>query len=349
MLDFLVVGQGLAGTLLAHFLEKQGQGFLVIDQFDPSAASQVAAGIMNPVTGRRYVKSWKIDQLLPFAKQTYRELEQTYQCAILYERNILRALFNRREVHDWQARRFEPGYEPYLLPEADLGAYAHTTQLAFDYGEVALSAQVDLPVLLAAFREALLKTNRLLEETFDYQALVVDGQGVEYKGQRAKRLIFCEGFQARQNPFFNYLPFGGAKGEVLLVRIPDAAYEKLLKHRIFIVPLSNGLYWIGSVYENQFNNDLPTPSGRAFLIERLEEILTVPFEIVEHRAAIRPTVKDRRPFLGLHPTLPSLGIFNGLGTKGASLGPFFAAQMADFLCKGTPLDEKVDIQRWQTQ
>ena len=344
--DYLLIGQGQAGTLLAHFLEQAGKTAHVVDQYNPRSATQVAAGIINPITGRRYVKSWRVDELIPFAKKTYRDLESRLGIPIYHERPILRALFNSREENDWLARTAEPGYGQYMLDAAGLEEYAEKTVPAYSYGEVRHSAQVDIGRLADAYRAYLREKGAITEEVFDYGKLEVAAQGVRYKGLEAQTAVFCEGQHARQNPFFNYLPFGGAKGEVLIVRIPGARFEKILKHRVFIVPLQDGLYWVGSTYGWKFDNDGPTPEARAFLGERLEDILKTPFEVVEHRAAIRPTVKDRRPFLGRHPEFPSLALFNGLGTKGASLGPFWAKHMADFLVKNSTLEEAVDIGRF---
>jgi len=119
----------------------------------------------------------------------------------------------------------------------------------------------------------------------------------------------------------------------------------MYKHRIFVVPKGNDLYWIGSMYEWNYRTEAPTPESHEFLENRLKEAVKVPFEIVEHLAAVRPTVKDRRPFLGLHHKHKQLAVFNGLGTKGASLGPFFAAQMAEHLVNQASVESTVDIQR----
>ncbi len=346
--DNLIIGQGVAGTLLAHFLQKAGQSVHLTDQYSEHAASQVAAGIINPITGRRYVKSWRVDDLIPFAKATYRQLEEELGVRIFHERNIIRTLFNSREENDWLARTAEPGYEPYMLDQAVLDTYATRTLLAYSYGEVTQSGQTDLPKLTLAFREKLRKEGAITEAAFDYEALEQTDEGVRYGEITAKRAIFCEGAAGEHNPFFSYLPFGGAKGEVLIVRISEANFEKILKHRVFIVPLAESdLYWIGSTYGWKYDDARPTENGRDYLEQRLRDILQAPFEIVAHRAAIRPTVKDRRPFLGQHPEFPSLFIFNGLGTKGASLGPYWAKHLADHLDQGSPLEEAVDIRRFQ--
>lgn len=345
-MKYLIVGQGLAGTLLSHFLLKKGAQIKVIDQFSENAASQVAAGVINPITGRRFVKSWRVDELIPFAQATYRELEKQLGISFYSPRHILRTLFNHREESDWLLRTDELPYQQYMAEEADLEAYAKHTELAYAYGETLKGAQVNVGTLVIAFRQMLKEQGGVQEEEFDYSQVTFLENGVQYKEETFDQIIFCEGYRATNNPFFNYLPFGGAKGEVLIVRIPNVQFEKLLKHRVFIVPLKDDLYWIGATYNWKFEDDQPTEEGGQFLEERLKDFLKVPFEIIEHKAAIRPTVKDRRPFLGQHPQYAGLAIFNGLGTKGASLGPFWAAQMAEFITLNIPLDKAVDIERF---
>lgn len=347
--DYIIVGQGLAGTLMAFFLEQAGKTVGLIDQPDERAASQVAAGLINPVTGRRYVKSWRIDQLLPFAEKTYRAIEDRFDIKIYHQRNILRSLFNSREENDWLLRTAEPGYESYLLDTAHLGKYAEHTVPAFSYGEVSQAAQVNLPLLIDTYRKYLVENERIITGHFDYDAIEFEAEQVRYQQRSAKTIIFCEGHKAIHNPYFNYLPFRGAKGEVLIIRIADIDFEKILKHRVFIAPLGDQLYWVGSSYVWQYQDEHPTAQGKAFLLDRLADILQVPFEVVEHRSAIRPTVKDRRPFLGRHAEWPQLAIFNGLGTKGTSLGPFWAKALQEHLCEDKTLDPAVDIQRFVSE
>ncbi|HBA65740.1 MAG TPA: FAD-dependent oxidoreductase, partial [Methylococcaceae bacterium] len=55
-IDFLIVGQGLAGSLLAFELIQRNAQVMVVDDGRENA-SEVAAGLINPVTGIRLVKS----------------------------------------------------------------------------------------------------------------------------------------------------------------------------------------------------------------------------------------------------------------------------------------------------
>ncbi len=345
--DYIIVGQGLAGSLLAWMLKREGKGVLVIDEAHKSAASTVAAGLINPVTGRRYVKSWRVDELIPYATKTYKTLEWELGIPLFYSRNILRTLFNAREANDWLLRTDETAYAAYMLEEAKLENYARYAHPAYAHGEVTQCAQVRIGSLVTTLAKRWLKEGSLLQEAFEHEKLEVKEDGIRYQNYSADRLIFCEGARAIGNPYFNYLPFGGSKGEVLIIRLPEASFEKVLKRRVFIVPLGDGTYWIGSAYHWQFEHEGPTSEGGAYLKARLEDILQTPFEVVAHLAAVRPTVKDRRPFLGQHPQFSCLYLFNGLGTKGTSLGPFFAGQMVDFLLRDNPLDPEVDIRRFE--
>lgn len=362
--DFLIVGQGIAGTLLAHFLLEDGHSVHVIDPAHPNAASRVAAGIINPITGRHFVKSWRVEELIPFAEKTYRDIEARFGIHVYHPRRLIRSMFSVRQENDWLARTADPSYTPYMKEDVDLGNYRQAVHAAHSYGEVRHAAQVDIDEVVAAYRRYLLEKGWLTPATFNYRTLPLPAGKIaagpkdnpppredarRTEGVHPRQIIFCEGHWARYNPFFGYLPFKGDKGDVLIIRIPGAHFEQILKHRVFIVPMKDDQYWVGATYIKQFETEAPTPEGRSELLRRLRETLRVPFEVVEHRAAVRPTVQDRRPFLGRHPDFPQLAIFNGLGTKGTSLGPFFARQLVDYLTKNGKLDEAVDIARYEKE
>lgn len=343
--DFIIAGQGLAGTLLAHFLEQEGCQTVIIDNGHRTCASKVAAGLINPVTGRRLVKSWMIDELLPFARQTYREIEQQLGIICYHERPILRALFNHREENDWLARTADPSYGAYLGEPQNMEKILRDTEPAFAYGELKQTGQVDLSLLLDSYAAHWQAKGKYLHQEVIYSELIITPEDVTYAGFTAPQLVFCEGAGALQNPFFRNLPFSGAKGEVLIVHIPKIDWQQILKHRVFIAPLGDDLYWVGATYNWKYANDQPTAEGATYLQERLADILRVPYTVVDRRAGIRPTVKDRRPLIGIHPEIPALAIFNGLGTKGASLGPFWAYHFGQVLLKKGNLDPAVSIAR----
>lgn len=340
-MKFLLLGQGLAGTLLGYRLERAGHAVDYVDAPDQTASSQIAAGIINPITGRRFVKSWRIDQLIPEAKLLYTTLENELGLKLWHEMPLIRTLYNRGDLNDWQARSADPGYATYMEDLPDTGKVDTLTAPVFAYAGVRHAARVDVPLLVANYRQRLLAEGRLVQLAFDYATIPGLLDGVY------DHVVSCEGWRARYNPYFNYLPHGGNKGEVLIVKTKAPLLDRMFKHRVFLVPLADDTYWIGATSDNTFTDDSPTPSNRIFLADRLAEVLIgTEYEIINHQAAVRPTVRDRRMLLGNHPELDRLHIFNGLGTKGTSLAPLGSKWLVEFLLEGKALPAEVDIRRF---
>ena len=373
--DYIVVGQGIAGSILAYLLRGNGQKVVVIDQNTEGSlsSSKIAAGVINPITGRRFVKSWHVDTLLSSAKQTYQALEKVLNIPIWHERRILRTLTNAEEENNFLLRRSYPDYQMYcgeshaLLTEFEDDSVKWDPSVFHDFyafAETKNGAQVNLSLLVSKLRAYFIDNQMFINEKFSFNDLTIEENAVIYKNIKAKKIIFAEGAAATQNPYFSWLPFNLDKGELLLVRIPNLDLTGIFKHKISIVPLHDlentaanasdtegsyfeNLYWVGATNAWHFEHNLPTEAHKQLILNELREILNCPFEVVAHHAAIRPTVKDRRPFIGQHPQFPVLGIFNGFGTKGASLVPFFAEQFVDNLLNGKPLEKEVDIRRFR--
>ena len=150
------------------------------------------------------------------------------------------------------------------------------------------------------------------------------------------------------NPFFNQLPLDGTKGELFIIRAADLDLDVIINTSVFILPLGDNLFKVGATYNWEDKTNEPTTHGKQELIDRIKEILNCDFEIIEHFAGVRPTVKDRRPLLGTHPQHANFHILNGLGTRGVMLAPTLAKDLYDFIEKGKPLDKTIDIKRYAT-
>jgi len=348
MYDYIIIGQGIAGTLLAHFLLQSNKKVAIIDNKHHQAASMVAAGLVNPITGRNFVKSWRIDELIPFAVETYQKLEKQLE-QTFFEAKPVAMLFNSiKTENDWLVRSSSPDIENYVTKDFVLDFYTPFLEDIQNGVEFQQSGRVQLKSLIEAYQQWWQQEQTYLEERFEYKELEVNKNGVRYKELQARRLIFAEGYQATQNPYFNYLPFGPAKGDILIVRIPNyPAADKLVKHGVFIIHLKEDIYWIGSTYNRDYKTIDPMPKAKASMEERLRRVLKLPFEVLEHQTAVRPTVRDRRPFIGQHPQFESLYLFNGMGAKGSYLAPFFADQFVNYLEKGAALDKEVNIVRYE--
>jgi glycine oxidase len=345
MYDYIIVGQGLAGTLLAHFLMAEGKKIALIDNDTEGGASRIAAGLINPVTGRRIVKSWRIDDILPFAKKTYQSIENQYLISLWQDINIVRTLKNAEDENEWQMRRTWQGYSDYCLEKADPSVFESYIQDFYGYGEITQSAQVDIPFLIHFFKNYFIQNSLYFKEKLDYNALIFKENHVFYKEIQASKIIFCEGAQGALNPYFQYLPFNLDKGELLIIRVfKTKSFNKVFKNNVSIVPLkTENTYWVGATNEWNSTHDKPTESKKQLIINELRDILKCDFEILDHQAAIRPTVRHRRPMIGFHPQYPQMAIFNGFGTKGASLIPYWANHFKDVLLYNTPLEKDVNI------
>jgi glycine oxidase len=321
----LIIGQGIAGSVLAHVLQEKGADVMVMDGALPGASSLAAAGIINPVTGKRFVKSWRFDEFFPLAKSIYGQMEKKLTVRGLWlDKPIVRLLAGAEEANDWAARCGLTEYDGLVGLAADAGDWQELIQPGFTFGRIEMSARVDFPKLIRAVREQLSAQGQFQEQVVDYQEIITLQQSYD-------ALVFCEGFRAADNPFFPDQPWRLAKGEALLLRFPEAPYletSTLLKKTITLVPLSNGVFWAGGTYQWHYPDLLPSRQERDYLLHHLKEMIRAPYEILDHVAAVRPTVIHRRPILQQSPEYPKLFIFNGLGTKGALLAPFFATDVA---------------------
>jgi glycine oxidase len=337
--DFIIVGQGLAGTMMTHFLLPHTENILVVDA-EKHCASFAAAGIINPVTGRHYVKSWLIDSLLPFAEKTYQDIGQKINIEAYQQLNILRTLHNVQEENDWMARVVDEQYQDYLCPQSDDSCLNGIVKEKYAYGEIRSSLRVKLKDIILTYRAWLKERDLYMKMEVDSTGLIHNEEFIELNGIKTKKIIFCEGYKAMANPLFSSLPFKPAKGNALIIKC-DFDLPKNLRDKLFITPIGNGLHWVGSGYQFELHNELPDEKQIALLKSSLDEILAQPYEIVEVLAGIRPTVKTRKPLIGSHPSYKNIYLFNGLGTKGSSLAPYFADMLVRHIYDDEPILEDV--------
>lgn len=346
MLDIIIVGQGIAGSLLSWFLQKADKKFVVIDNHNLSNASRVASGVTNPVTGRRFVKTWMAEDLLAFAKATYSELETILQQRFYEPLPIIRLFDSIKAQNDWSARTSQTGYTNYLHNQNVVSLSKDKVKNDFGAFEINGGTRLETETFLSAYRNHLSANKQLIEEQFLFHELREHPDYIQYKNIKAGKIIFCDGAQAITNPYFKFLPFQLAKGECLILYIEDFYTDKMISSEAFVLPMGNNLYYVGSTHDWHFNDDKPSREGKQELLANLDAFIKAPYKIVGHRAAIRPTVNDRRPFIGFHPEHSRVGIFNGLGTKGISLAPFFAKHFSKHITEDCTLMPEVDIKRF---
>jgi glycine/D-amino acid oxidase-like deaminating enzyme len=342
--EYLIIGQGICGTWLSYYLQKANKSFLLIDNNQLNSASRIAAGIINPVTGRRIVKTWMIDELLEFLVPAYKELGKELGINVIEQKSLIDFHPTPQMKIAFDERVKENA--DFLFHPKDLWEYQQTFNYDFEFGKIDPCYVVNLKEILPAWRKKLLLNKQLLEENFEFEELNHSNAEVIYKNIKAEKIIFCDGINSSQNPFFKNLPFALNKGEVILIESVDIPPTNIFKKGMMLTSIDNDLFWIGSNYLWEFPDDKPTGQFRQQAESLLKNWLKVPFKIVDHNASIRPANIERRPFVGFHPAYKNIGILNGMGTKGCSLAPYFAKQLTAHLASGKEILPEADIKRF---
>ena len=342
--DYILVGSGLASIMFAEQLRLHNKSFLVISNRSQQA-SVVASGLYNPVVLKRFTATWNAAIHLELAIPKYADLEQLLGFKLDYVLPIHRVFNSVKEQNNWFLACDKPLLGKFLNPEL-LTNKNPSIKAPFGFGAVNHTGRIDTQSLTESYREFLLKRNQFREETFEYNDLIESPEGVEYHSIKAQRIVFTEGFGIHKNPFFKYLPLEGTKGELITIQAPALKLESILKSSIFVIPMGEDRYLVGSTYEWTDKTNDPTQEAKTQLIEKLERLIDCKFEVVDQRAGIRPTVVDRRPLVGQHSNHKSLYVLNGLGTRGVLVAPSMAEALYNSIENDTPLAEEIDINRF---
>ncbi|MFN3908421.1 MAG: NAD(P)/FAD-dependent oxidoreductase [Flavobacterium sp.] len=345
MLDYIIVGSGLAGISFAECCIQHQQKIRVF-QSDLYQSSKVAGGLYNPVILKRFTLAWKSEEHVAFALNFYQQLEDKLHRKMDHSLPLYRVFHDVAEQNDWFVSSDKPKLTDWLDSKIELNDN-EAINAPFGLGKVLKTGYVDTKLLLDLYHAYLVQQQVIDFSVFDYQSIIFHKDGVEYKGYKAKHLVFAEGYGLKSNPFFGHLPLDGTKGEVLKIYAPALNLKHIIKKQVFIVPLVDDFYRVGATYDWNDKTEVPTESGKQELISGLKEIVKVPFEIVEHVAGVRPTVKDRKPMLGTHPNHKNLHVLNGMGTRGVLLAPNMAWDLFQCIQFGTPLDAEVNISRFK--
>ena len=344
MIDYLIVGSGLAGISFAEVALRNDKSILVFDN-NSQNSSKIAGGLYNPVILKRFSEVWQAQEQLAIMNEFYTFLEEKLNCKVDFKSPILRKFFSVEEQNNWFAASDKVALAPFLSTQLISKKYVGIDS-PYGYGEVLQTGYVDTALLLNKYREYLKESNLFQEEAFDYDDLQIESDGIRYKDIHAKHIIFAEGFGMHANPFFNQLPLDGTKGELFIIKAPQLDLDVIVNTSVFILPLGDDLFKVGATYNWKDKTDLPTEEGKTELVARIKEIISCDFEIIEHFAGVRPTVKDRRPLVGTHQNYESIHILNGLGTRGVMLGPAMAKSLFENIENQVPLNKEIDINRF---
>lgn len=342
--DYIIVGAGLAGLSMAQFCLQHKKTFIVIDDAKRTS-SKIAGGMFNPVVLKRFTSIWEAEAQIKLADIFYREVETLLQTSFYHQLPIYRKFATVEEQNNWFLACDNPVTAPYLNQNLLKDKFQHINS-EYHFGEVYNTGFLNVNLFVQIYQRYLQKENLLLNESFIYNELIIETDSITYKDIQAKQIVFAEGFSMLNNPFFNYLPLDGTKGELLYVKIPNLKLKAIVKSSVFIIPVGNDIYKVGATYNWQDKTDDLTENAKQELMEGLEKLIDCEYEIIEHVAGVRPTVKDRRPLVGAHYQHKNVYILNGLGTRGVLLGPYLADKLYQNIENNVPLDPNINVARY---
>ena len=345
MIDYLIIGQGLAGSLLAWELMQRGCTVVIVDN-GVENASQIAAGLINPVTGMRFVKSSETDIQLPAAKNCYSNLSVFFNQQFLIEKPMFRIFKSEDEKTAASKRLNNPDYLNYIGNIRTETIINGNLATPFGYLEQKQTGFLLTRPLLECMKELFISRNCYRQTKFDYQEIEFDPI-LRWQDFYPKVIIFCEGFQATRNPWFSWLPFQPVKGEIITLKHKATLPDKIINHGNWLIPIDASQIRIGATFDRENLNTQITEEGKNELLNSLSQLTDVLSDstLTSHKANVRPCTKDRQPFIGRHPERSQLTIFNGFGAKGSLQIPWYSQRFADHLLSGTLLPPSCNIRR----
>ena len=342
--DYIIVGCGLAGIAFCEQLKANNKTFFVFDN-NSQTSSVVAGGLYNPVILNRFTKVWRSREQLDLALPKYKILEEKLNTRLNYKTPIHRLFHYEKEIRTWLKASKKPELSEFLSLEFKTNKNP-LISAPLGFGEVLHTGRVDTKKLVTKYRTLLKQEGLFSEAKFDYNAIENHTNFVSYEHIEAKHIVFAEGYGLTENPLFNDLPLSGLKGEYITIKAPNLKLDEIIKSSVFIIPLGDDLYRIGATFEKIEKTNTITESRKIELIEKVAKFITVDFEVVNHTAGIRPTVIDHKPLVGQHKTHNNYYVLNGLGARGVMIGPYVANALYQFIENNQPLNEEIDINRF---
>lgn len=344
MLDYLVVGLGLAGVSFCHTLEKNEKSFKVITD-SSQRSSWVAGGLYNPVILKRFKPAWRAAEQLKLLKPFYSELEVKLNLRLDYPVPVLRRFVSAEEQNMWFEAADRPELSSFmnlrLRPDHNKNIHA-----PYGYGEVNGTGRIDTKALVEGYAAHLEKLGNIVHDSLDYGSLKIGPEHLLYGDLKAAKIVFATGYGMHEDPYFSYLPLQGTKGELLSLKIPGLDERNVIKSSVFIIPLGQDLYRIGATYKWKDKSNKPTEEARKELLEKLGTFLKADYEVVDHIAGIRPTVTDRRPLVGQHPKFKNMYLLNGFGSRGVMIGPYASEKLFRHIEAKEALPSDMDVRRF---
>lgn len=350
MLDCIIIGAGISGMVSARTMIEAGMKIAVIDDSWRSSASRVAAGLVNPITGKRFQVSWRYNDFLSFAKSTYsRYSKLDAEEAYLKPFPMLRLFADEQEARTFRVKI------PTLFPEQYIGEqFSSNSNVLHPSLRNEFGGYRTLETYTFDYNRILHVSASLLGETL-IPFHVKSGHISNHKGiwkiqtnkseLLSKRIVFCDGWVASRNQWLAdlKLQFDIVKGELCIIRSSELPETDIISRGFAIIPIGNKHFRCAATFQWNDYTMIPTSFGYERLNQRIRSLIQCDYEILEHSAGLRPTMLHHKPFIGEHPKHTCLYAIGGLGTKGALYAPFMAQELVNHIANGRTFDEEMDL------
>lgn len=339
--DYIIVGDGYAALFFAHQLIMNNKSFVMFSE-NKKSASQVSAGIINPVVLKKFTTFWKAQEQIDFLKKSLTEIEGYTGENYLIDAPVHRIFHDENEQRLWTKKSENEELSRFLDKNFDL---LEVVKNDFRSGKVNQSARLNVSGFFKGLFDFLEVRHHVIKEKFEYSE--IDVQHSIYKNIQFRNILFCEGIGVKENPFFSHIPLQPNKGHHIKVKLSKPVSGNItIKKKHFLFSLQNGLYFYGGTYDREQLHHNIDDSAVEQLKKGLAEFYPYDFEIDEVNFGFRPTVKDRRPIIGRHAEHQNFYVFNGLGARGILNGCYFSKSLYDFIEENIPLHEEVSLDRF---
>jgi glycine oxidase len=342
--DYIICGHGIAGAVLAQTLKKGGYSVIVFDGHLPHSASSAAAGLWNPISFKNLKLSWMANEFIETATSFYQSIELESKRSFFHQKEMSRLFHSTADINEWDTRSTSESLRGHIETDTTNKLSASIVQ-PYGYGVVKQSGWLNTPEFLLASKELL--SNHFQEETMNYSNLQITEDSIYYKDIQASGIIFCEGYRIVSNPWFGYLPVEPNKGQVQTLKGDLDTADRIFHFGKFLLPTEPGIFRFGATYEFNDPNPEPTQITSQLMQEELKSVCTSTFEILEEKTGYRPTLPDRKPLLGFHPTHKNLWVFNGMGSRGVIMAPYCGVHFMEYLKGVNTLDPTMNITRYR--
>ena len=345
MAKYLIVGQGLAGTLLAFSLLEKGEEVVIADDYKHASASQVAAGMWNPITFKRLAASWLAKEMLEEMNVTFRKLEDKLQTKFFHVLPVARIFNSIQDANFWDEKSDHREVGSYLSARTNKSVQENFNA-PFGNSEVNECGWLNVPLFREVAKNYFTQHGNFIEDAVNENEVEFLGSSVEWKGRIFEKLILCNGIGVNQWKGLEHLDLIPNHGQVLDLKIDNLEIDAIVNFGQFLLPFGNKKFRLGATYNWNEVPDVPTEEAREILLSELKLRMNKDIVVESQKTGFRPTTRDRRPIVGFAKNNELLAVFGGLGSKGVLLAPYFAKLFASVLIEGSIIPKEVGAFRF---